>query len=154
MSMIRTHAATAMAGLLISCGAALAESPSPAPPILGPRPARIDLRLVSLEVVPEAGKALVAGKKAWIRVTWARTGPEPARPFRLEISVDRVSLGATVVDHTTTGTTLSHPWTALAGSHTVAATIDSAGLYAEPDERNNSMKIRIEVAGGLMGPVR
>lgn len=114
-----------------------------------------DLIAHEINVTAKDGGKLYAGKDAWVSCRWSRTGPQPPS-FRLALDMDKTPLGpsnGTLMDHTTMGTTLSIPWQAKAGWHTVRCEVDNLKTVLETHEDNNVIYKRVFIPKRPLTPI-
>jgi hypothetical protein len=114
-----------------------------------------DLIANEINVTAKDGGKLYAGKDAWVSCRWSRTGPQPPS-FRLGLDMDKIPLGpsnGTLMDHTTMGTTLSIPWTAKYGWHTVRCEVDNLKTVLETHENNNIIYKRVFIPKQPFTPI-
>lgn len=107
----------------------------------------VDIVMDEVSVKTRNDVPVLAGTETKIDCIWHRMGVEPS-PFRIAVLVDGKPLGlkdGSVVDHTSRGTTLSTPWKAEAGIHTIKCIADTQNRVIESNEKNNSKGIKITV---------
>ena len=107
-----------------------------------------DLLIASL--TPDSGTTFEADQEVTLTATIqnaAGAGPV-VDAFQVEFLLDDVSLSSLTVNpilYPNEAITVTHTWTASAGSHTISVVVDSAETVSEDNEANNSDSVTLEV---------